>query len=143
MGVLFIHSTKRWSQHTRHCSSAGIISNKKHAPPLFSLTSSSNGRDRELLSAVTTWHDVLCLVTLLCLTLCSPMDCNLPGTSVHGILQARIMEWAAMPSSRGSSQPRDLYTSKSILYTSKPIQNLKDFKKAKYTPLNITMMVNL
>ena len=35
------------------------------------------------------------------------MDCSLPGSSVHGILQARILEWAAMPSSRGSSQPRD------------------------------------
>ena len=107
MGVLFIHSTKRWSQHTRHCSSAGIISNKKHAPPLFSLTSSSNGRDRELLSAVATWHDVLCFITQSCPTLCCSMDCSPPGSSVHGILQARIMEWAAMPSSRGSSQPRD------------------------------------
>ena len=39
----------------------------------------------------------------LCLTLCDPMDCTPPGSSVHGILQARILEWAAMPSSRGSS----------------------------------------
>ena len=42
-----------------------------------------------------------------CLTLCDPMDCNLPGSSVHGILQARILEWVAVPFSRGSSQPRD------------------------------------
>ena len=42
-----------------------------------------------------------------CLTLCNPMDCSLPGSSVHGILQARILEWVAMPSSRGSSWPRD------------------------------------
>ena len=35
--------------------------------------------------------------------LCDPVDCGLPGSSVHGILQARILEWAAMPSSRGSS----------------------------------------
>ena len=35
------------------------------------------------------------------------MDCSLPGSSVHGILQARILEWVAMPFSRGSSQPRD------------------------------------
>jgi len=43
-----------------------------------------------------------------CLTLCDPMDCSSPpGSSVHGILQARILEWAAMPSSRGSSWPRD------------------------------------
>ena len=36
-----------------------------------------------------------------------PVDCNLPGSSVHGILQVRILEWVVMPSSRGSSQPRD------------------------------------
>ena len=42
-----------------------------------------------------------------CLNLCNPMDCSPPGSSVHGILQARILEWVAMPSSRGSSGPRD------------------------------------
>ena len=47
------------------------------------------------------------LVTQSCLTLCNPMDCRPPGSSVHRILQARIVEWVAMPSSRVSSQPRD------------------------------------
>ena len=42
-----------------------------------------------------------------CSTLWKPMDYSLPGSSVHGILQARVLEWVAMPSSRGSSQPRD------------------------------------
>ena len=42
-----------------------------------------------------------------CLTLCDPMDCSPPSSSIHGILQARILEKAAMPSSRGSSRPRD------------------------------------
>ena len=42
-----------------------------------------------------------------CPTLCDPRDCGPPGSSVHGILQARILEWVAMPSSRGSSWPRD------------------------------------
>ena len=55
----------------------------------------------------TDWDHGLCLVAQLCLTLCEPMDCSLPGSSVHDILQAKILEWAAMPSSRGSSQPRD------------------------------------
>ena len=41
----------------------------------------------------------------LCLTLCDPMDLSPPGFSVHGILQARVLEWVAMPSSRGSSDP--------------------------------------
>ena len=39
--------------------------------------------------------------------LCSPMDCSPPGSSGHGILQARILEWVAMPSCRGSPRPRD------------------------------------
>ena len=42
-----------------------------------------------------------------CVQLCDPMDCSSPGSSVHGILQAGIMEWVAIPFSRGSSQPRD------------------------------------
>ena len=39
--------------------------------------------------------------------LCDPVDCSPPGSSVHGILQARILEWAAISFSRGSSRPRD------------------------------------
>ena len=42
-----------------------------------------------------------------CLTLCNPMDCSLPSSSIHGTLQASIQEWVAMPSSRGSSQTMD------------------------------------
>ena len=42
-----------------------------------------------------------------CPTLCDPMDYSLPGSSLHGILQARVLEWVAISSSRGSSQPRD------------------------------------
>ena len=42
-----------------------------------------------------------------CPTLFNPMDCSPPGSSVHGILQARILEWLAIPFSRGSSGPRD------------------------------------
>ena len=48
-----------------------------------------------------------CLVVQSCPTLSDPMDCSSPGSSVHGILQARVLEWGAMPSPRGSSQPRD------------------------------------
>ena len=42
-----------------------------------------------------------------CPTLCDPMDCSPPGSSVHGILQARILEWGAISFSRGSSRPSD------------------------------------
>ena len=55
------------------------------------------------------------LVIQLCLTLCDPMDCSLPGSSLHGIFQGRILEWVAMPSSRESSQPRNR-TQVSILF---------------------------
>ena len=50
---------------------------------------------------------VLRLVAQLCLTLCDTMDCSPPDSSVHGIHQAKILEWVAMPFSRGSSQARD------------------------------------
>ena len=42
-----------------------------------------------------------------CLTLCDPMDCSQPGSFLHGVFQARILEWVATAFSRGSSQPRD------------------------------------
>ena len=47
------------------------------------------------------------LVPQSCLTICDPMDCSPPGSSLCGILQVRILEWVAIPFSRGSSQPRD------------------------------------
>ena len=49
----------------------------------------------------------LCSVIQSCLTLCEPMDYSPPSSSVHGILQARILAWAAIPFSRGSPRPRD------------------------------------
>ena len=51
-------------------------------------------------------HCCCCLVAKLCLTLCDLMDCSPPGSSVHGILQARILERVAISFSRGSSWPR-------------------------------------
>jgi len=61
------------------------------------------------------------------LTLCDAMDCSPPGSSVHGIFQARILEWVAVPLSRRSSRPRDQTlvsgiscTGRWVLYTSSP-----------------------
>ena len=48
------------------------------------------------------------LVDHSCQTLCDPVDRSPPGSSVHGVLQARILEWVAMPSSRGSSQSMNI-----------------------------------
>ena len=52
--------------------------------------------------------DIHCvLVAQSYLTLCDPMDCSLPGSSVHGIFQAIVLEWIAISFFRGSSRPRD------------------------------------
>ena len=48
-----------------------------------------------------------CFVARSCPTLCNPMDCSPPGSSVHGIFQARILEWVAISFSKGPSQPME------------------------------------
>ena len=50
---------------------------------------------------------ILFSVAQSCLTLCNPVDCGPPGSSVHGTFPARILEWVAISFSRGSSRPRD------------------------------------
>ena len=76
------------------------------------------------------------LVAELCPTFFNPMDCSPPGSSVHGILQARILEWNAIPFSRGSSQARDWTWISCIACrfftdwaTGKPFQVIKCLKK--------------
>ena len=71
----------------------------------------------------------------LCPTLFDPIDCSLPGSSVHGILQERILEWVALPSSRGSSRPRDsthisyvFCTGRRILYHQCHLGSLRNFR---------------
>ena len=70
----------------------------------------------------------------LCLTLCNPMNCGPPDSSVHGILQARILEWVAKPSSGASSPPRDQtsisYVScigRQVLYQQSHLESLLEF----------------
>ena len=50
---------------------------------------------------------VVVVVTQSCPTLCDRVDCSLPGSFVHGILQARVLEWVAIPFSKGSSWPKN------------------------------------
>ena len=59
----------------------------------------------------------VCSVTQLCPNLYNPMDCSLPGSSVHGIFQARILKWVAISYSRGYSRPRDWTRVSCISYT--------------------------
>ena len=68
------------------------------------------------------------LAAKFCPTLCDPMDCSLPGSSVHGILQARILEWVAISFSRGSSWSRIEPASPALagrFFTTKPPGNPK------------------
>ena len=89
------------------------------------------------------------LVTQSCLTLCNPMDCSSPGSSVHGILQARILEWFSIPFWRGLSQPRDLTQVPCIpsrfftVWTKKevPIQNKKNFFKVNPQAMHVFAVV--
>ena len=60
------------------------------------------GSSLQYLQVLIPWSEAKVLVAQPCLTLCNPMDCSLPGSSVHGTFQARILEWVAIPFSRGS-----------------------------------------
>ena len=84
-----------------------------------------------------------------CLTLCDLMDCSPPGFSVHGIFQARILEWVAMPSSRGSSQPRGRTSASCLLHLQASslsvshLGSLQEFTtRWQIKSLNVTMMHN-
>ena len=75
-----------------------------------------------------------------CLTLCNPIDHSPQGCSVHGILQARISEWVALPSSRGFSQPRDQpvsLTSPALQANSLPLVPPGKYKEGKFVHRDI------
>ena len=76
---------------------------------------------------------VFVLVAQSCPTLCDPMDCSPPSFSVHGILQARILEWIAILFARGASQPRDRTLVSCLTGRFLPFQQqgnpVEDFKK--------------
>ena len=74
------------------------------------------------------------LVAQLCLVLCNPMDCSPLGSSVYEILQARILEWVAIPFSRGSSQTRDWTQSPALQADSLPSEPLGKEQIARYVP---------
>ena len=98
-------------------------------------------------------HLIICSVAQPCLTLDDPMDCSPPGSSVHGILQSRILEWVAMPFSRGSSWPRNRTlvsciscTGKWILYhcnTQEALILYRKFKNKSLVWQNWRLNVNL
>ena len=85
--------------------------------PLFFRVCSHIGHYRVLSKLPVLYSSFLIVIYFICnsvwpshfsrVWLCNPVDCSPPDSSVHGILQARILEWVAVPSSRGSSRPRD------------------------------------
>ena len=83
------------------------LQNLRSPPPLSLMALKGvTSREKAGLRFRTPTLSSLCMLSRFsCVRLCDPMDCNLPGSSDHGILQARILEWVAMPSSRGSSPP--------------------------------------
>ena len=87
-----------------------------------------------------------CSVAQSCPAVCSPMHCSPPGSSVHGILQARILEWVAMPSSRGSSWPGNRTRISYVSCTGRQIlsplhsQHTSAFKKGKTDTSCLTTM---
>ena len=91
-----------------------IYADSVHSEPSESGPLSPPSSHTQHLMSVLAWPDTHACVCMCvraccpfsCVWLCNPVDCSLPGSSVHGILQARVLEWVAMPSSRWSSQPR-------------------------------------
>ena len=84
-----------------------------------------------------------------CSTLCNPMDCSPPGSSVLRILQARILEWVARPSSKGSSQPRDepvshAFHADSLLLShwGSPIKPVETAKKSSWSGISQSDLKN-
>ena len=79
-----------------------VNSHQIHRGKIFSQSNFTKNEDSQR-----TKYTYCCLVAKSYPTLCTPMDCSPPGSTVHGILQARLPEWVVISSSRASSQPRD------------------------------------
>ena len=97
---IFFHDWLKKKGQSPPCDSQFSLMNGV-GPDWSNLAAAAAAKKRKWSSYVTV------LVTQSCLTLCDSSACSLPGSSVHGIIQARIWEWVANPCSRRPSQPRD------------------------------------
>ena len=94
------------------------------------------------------WHRSVSCSLLSRVWLYDPMDCSPPGSSVHGILQTRILQWVAIPFSRGSSQPRDR-TRVSCMAgrfftfwaTGKSLKKIQKYKNIRYFKIKLSSLV--
>ena len=77
-------------------------------------------------------------------TLCDPMDCSPPGSSIHGIFQARILEWSAISFSRGSSRPSESQIQKTNLWLTREREGGINWETGVdiYTPVHIKYITN-
>ena len=103
---LLCSGSHKWEDEITLCSyeEASLWTTGKHCQ----LCTHTHTHTHTYISASTaTSIAIFMLVTQSCLTLWNPKDCSPPGSSVHGFLQARILEWVAIPFSRGSFQSRD------------------------------------
>ena len=96
-----ISNPKIWCCESAALNMPANLENSAVATGLEKVSFHSNPKERQC------QRMLKCEVAQSCSTLCDPMDCSPSGSSVHGILQARILEWVAISFSRGSSQPRD------------------------------------
>ena len=127
--ILEARSPRSWGLHCFWCGERSL------PPPVLTIFSRDHWRLRAHMSKLSvvlvrvpilSWghcsYELMCVHAKSlqsCLTLRNPMDCSLPGSSVYGILQARILEWVAISFSRGSSRPRNwtqVLHSRQILY---------------------------
>ena len=109
--VLCIRWPKYWSFSFSISPSkaySGLISFRIDWFDLFAVQGTLKSLSQPSFEKNNIWGRMLCLVTQSYQTVCNPMDYSPPCFSIHGILQARILEWVAMPSSGGSCQSRDL-----------------------------------
>ena len=108
----------------RVCESSAFQDNVQVFPQKLSASRSKNWYSPLWTTQALSWKNMILVILVLissfvpvvvvyglvaksCPTLCDPMDCSPPASSVHGIFQARILEWIAISFSRGSSQPRN------------------------------------
>ena len=117
-----------WAQYGKlhHTQFTCTCGQPEKSDPLGYQTPESEERTEEIFHRISlnlAWETNLCMCAKSIQSgpsLCDPMDCSPAGSSVHGILQARLLEWVVMPSSRGSSWPRPLLKYLSALWLMTP-----------------------
>ena len=99
------HMNGLFLPNTAHTPNHGQADTFPNLSPVYILPFAKNLYSLHFYHQCFLWSGVL--VAQSCPALCESMDCSLPGSSAHGILQARILKWAVVSFSRGSSRPRD------------------------------------